>query len=318
MGNPTRSQIHVDRALTDVSVSFIQDARNFIAMKVFPQVRVRKQSDLFFVYDRGDLLRIDTQKRAPGSESAGSGFRIASDSYFANVYALHKDVADQDRDNADEPINLHIDSTEFLMQDIMMRLEVDWFDTFFAPSIWGADFTPGTLWDVVNSVPIEDISAQIEVITSQTGVSPLDMTFTVSPDVWQVLRNHPEVVDRIKHTQTGIVTEQILAALLGIKEVLIGRGIRNTAVEGATPVVGYIAAVKDALLTYAPASPSLKKPSAGYTFVWIGRSGTGANGPLVKRFRIEERESDRIETSMSWDQKLVSADSGVFFDDVIT
>ncbi len=48
------------------------------------------------------------------------------------------------------------------------------------------------------------------------------------------------------------------------------------------------------------------------TFVWSGYIGS-AEGRRVKRFRIEEIESERIEMQANWDMKVVSADLGVFF-----
>ena len=38
---PTRQQIHIDRPLTNISVAYMQDAKNFIADKVFPTIPVQ-------------------------------------------------------------------------------------------------------------------------------------------------------------------------------------------------------------------------------------------------------------------------------------
>src|SRR3990167_10211675 len=91
------SEVHVDRALTDLSVRFGQSADQFIATRVFPQVGVRNRSDKFFVYDRSYWFRTDAQLRASGTESAGSGYQLTTDSYACELFAIHKDIYEQIR-----------------------------------------------------------------------------------------------------------------------------------------------------------------------------------------------------------------------------
>ncbi len=96
MTQPTNSAVHVDAALTNISVAFLQNANHFAAGRVFPNVPVSKQSDRYFVFDRGDFNRDEAEVRAPGTESAGGGYELDNTpTYFANVYAFHHDVPDQ-------------------------------------------------------------------------------------------------------------------------------------------------------------------------------------------------------------------------------
>ena len=101
MPNPTQSDLHVNVPLTNVSVAYMQDKATFIADKVFPRVPVQKQSDLYWKYSKSDWRRTDAQKRAPGTETAGVGWKVDTGQYFAEVWAVHKDIDDQVRANAD-------------------------------------------------------------------------------------------------------------------------------------------------------------------------------------------------------------------------
>ena len=74
MPQPTLSDVHVNAALTDISVAYIQNNENFIADKVFPMVPVVHKSDVYYVFSKDDFLRDDVQPRADASESAGGGF----------------------------------------------------------------------------------------------------------------------------------------------------------------------------------------------------------------------------------------------------
>jgi hypothetical protein len=131
MPQPTRGDVHVNRPLTNISVAFLQDQSRFIADKVFPSVPVMKKSDLYFTYPKEQWFRTDAQKRAPSTESAGSGYGITTASYSCEPYALHKDVDDQIRANADSPINLDAEATEFVTRQLMLKREKDWATAFF-------------------------------------------------------------------------------------------------------------------------------------------------------------------------------------------
>ena len=95
MPQPTRSDVHVNAPLTQISIAFLQDMSGFVARKAFPSLPVKKQSDRYYVYDKKQWFRSDARIRAPGTESAGSGFTVDNTpSYYCDVRAVHKDVDD--------------------------------------------------------------------------------------------------------------------------------------------------------------------------------------------------------------------------------
>ena len=321
MPQPKNSSVHINTPLTNISVAFIQDSKEFIADKIFPMVPVQKQSDAYFLYERDAWFRSDAQERAPGTESSGSGYTIDNTpTYYCKKYAIHKDVSDDIRANADKPIDMDRDATRYVTQQMMLKREKIWMSNYFTTNIWtgsssGGDITPGTLWDAANSTPIEDIDVQKEAMHKKTGKRANVMV--VAPDVHRILRNHVDVLDRIKYTQRGLVTEEILASLFEVDKYVVAYAIENTAAEGQTISMSHLA-TKDVLLAYSAPRPSIMEPSAGYIFSWTGLLGAGAMGNRIKKFRIEERESDRIEGEMAFDAKLVAPDCGVFFDNVIS
>ena len=70
MPQPTLGDVHVNRPLTNLSIGFVQDQSDFVAGQVFPSIPVNNRSDVYFVYNRGDFLRNNMQKRAPGTPAA--------------------------------------------------------------------------------------------------------------------------------------------------------------------------------------------------------------------------------------------------------
>lgn len=325
MPQPTRSDVHVNRPLTNMSIAFIQRAQDFIADKVFPIVPVMKQSDRYFVYDQGYWFQTAAQKRAPATESAGSGFQIDNTpTYFADVWAVHKDVDDQTRANADQPLDLDRDATLFVTQQMLLRREIQFAYKYMVNGVWQGflvagvptDYQPNVngagFWDSPTANPMKDVDFLKNTIKSQTGFLP--NTLIVSNDVFFALRNQALVLDRIKYTQRGIVTEELLASLFGVEKFLVASVVQNTAQETAPPNNGTYSYLmnNNFLLVYANPAPSILQPTGGYIFSWQGLFGAGAQGNRIMTFRMEQLKSDRIEGEMAFDMKLVGPNLGVY------
>lgn len=321
---PSRSDVHVDRPLTQISVAFMQDPQGFVADRVFPNIPVSKQGDLYFTIDRGMFNRSQMTERAPGTESSGITWKVATDSYFAKVFALHNDVHDQVRANADEPLDLDRAATELLSLQALLRREVDWAAAYFTSGKWTGDQTgvdsasPSSnqfgRWDRADSNPIEVIRAQATVIQQRTGFRPNKLV--LGRQVYDALLDHPDIVGRLNNGQTpggpALTLRSNLAALFEVQAIEVMEGIQNTAAEGDTNVHAFIGG-KSALLLYVAPRPGIMVPSAGYTFSWTGLFGAGALGNRISRFRMEHLKADRVEIEQAYAQKLVAADLGVFF-----
>lgn len=321
MPAPSSSDVHVNTPLTMMSVAFMQSAEGFVADKVFPNIPTQHQSNRYYVYSRADWNRSEAQIRAPGTESAGGGWSLDNTpTYFAQVRAVHKDVDDQIRANQDPVIDMDRDATMYVSYQMMLKRDIDWATNFFtANNTWtgtttGSDVVPSILWDNSTSTPIEDVRAQYYSILQKTGYKA--NTLVLGAKVWQALQDHPEFLDRIKFTQTGIVGTQLLASLFGLDRVLVASAIQNTAKEGATEASSFILG-KHALLLYSAPAPSLLTPSAGYTFSWSGMFGAGAMGQRIKRFRLPHLSSDRIEGENGYDQKVVAPELGAMLKNVV-
>ncbi len=320
--SPTQNDVHVSRPLTNISVAYLQDASQFVASDIFPVVPVNKKSDQYFVYTRADFLRDEAEERAPGTESAGGGYGLSTASYNCVKYAYHKDIDDDTRANTDSPLNPDRDATEFVTMKMLIRREKNWVDSYWNTGIWtqNTDLT-ATKWSAGND-PLGDIQTAVRLVQSSTGFKP--NLFVLTPDVWDVLRLHADVLERIKYTSADSVSLASFANLIELPRVIVLEAVFNTAPEDTAGsestnfVVESTSHADACLLLHVAARPSLLTPSAGYTFTWNGLLGANARtGTRIKKMRMEPIESDRIEAEMAWDQKVVSADLGHFLHNVI-
>lgn len=342
---PSQGDVHVNRPLTNMSLAFVQASDGFVAGRVFANLPVPNKSDLYFTYDRFDFNRDEMTERAPGAESAGSSYQIGSDNYLCRVRAWHRDVADQIRANADDPLDLDREATEIATLKGLINRELNWVTQYFVTgdpgTTWtfhadgvtdgsrtaAASFDPEdnannkvTWWNEAASTPIEDVRLGKRFVQQRTGFRPNVMV--LGRTVFDTLLDHPDIVGRIDRGQTAgpaIANRQNLAALFELEDVLVMDSVHTTTDEGvatASQVMNFIGG-KHALLCYRPPRPGIMTPAAGYTFSWTGFLGATNDGMRIKRFRMEPNEADRVEIQMAYDLKQVSKDLGYFFDSIV-
>lgn len=323
---PDRSDLHIDKALTNMSVQYLQDESNFIAGQVFPMVPVQKQSDRYFVYKKEDWFRDDAQERAPGTESAGGDYDIDNTpTYFCRKYAFHKDVFEEDRANADDPLTPDEDAVAFVTDKILLNKENNWARTFFKTGVWGTNLQGAATaaagkvvyWDdYANSSPIEDITAASTAQAEVTGKRP--NTIVMGRRAYDALKNHPDFLDRVKYTQKGVVTTDLIAQMFDVDRVLVANAIQNTAKKGQQAAMSFILG-NHVLLCYTTNAPRLKTATAGYTFVWTGLMGSNALGGRINRFSMPQLGigTERIECELAYDMKVIAADMGTFIENAV-
>lgn len=322
---------HIDRALTNISVAYQQGANAFIADKVFPIVPVQKRSDVYFQYSKEDFFRDEVQERGQGAESVGGDFNIeAKDPYFCRKYAYHYDITQEEKTNYDQPINVDRDAVTWLTQKMLLNREIRFVDSYVKQGVWGTEKqgTTGTptaamfkKWSDPTSDPVQDVNNIMLEMAGSTGVKPNFMI--MSPDVFYALKRHEDIMDRIKYTQKGIITIDLIASLFEIDNIYIPWGIINKGPQ--TPGYSenhdqtqFIYAGK-VLLGYTTAGPALKTPTAGYIFAWTGLEGASAYGSRMVRIPMDHLGlgTERIEAECAYDMKVICKDMGVFLYDVI-
>lgn len=322
---PTPGDAHVNKPLTNLSIAYLQGQDRFVSSRVFPVIPVQKQSDRYFVYNKGDLMRDEAAARAPGTESAGMEYTIDNTPTYSCVkYALHQDVDDDLVANADSPLRPEQDAAEILTDKLLIKRDNLFVNSYFKTGVWDTDWDgvasgPSTnqflQFDVPTSDPIQTIDNARDAVHALTGFHP--NVIVMGPAIFNVVKNNAQVVDRIKYTQRGMITQEILAALFGVDELVVPGAVYNSAAVGASDSITRIFG-KDLLLAYRPDRPAIMKPSAGYCFSWSGLYGAGSDGLRSKRFRMEHLNSTRIENEFAWDLKVVATDCAAFLENAIS
>ncbi len=313
--NPQAGDVHVSRPITQFSEKFILDNGVFVGMGAMPNVPVQFQFDQYYKYNIGDWLRRPGAGviRADGAESAGVSWKMSTGTYSAVVRALHKDVSDRQRANQDEGIDLDRDAAEFVTQQLLIEREALFAATYMATGVWTAS-DQNVDWSAAASDPINDIRQAARIIQGRTGYRP--NRFTIARRGFDTLMENDSVIARISGGATqsapAKVNKALLAALLEVDEINVMESVQNSALEGATDAIDFIAP-DNALLYYAPRTVAIGTVTAGIQFSWRGYVGATPSGQRTKKFRMPHLESDRVEVDMAFDYKVVAPSLGYLF-----
>lgn len=297
------NSIHIDTLLSSISIKYRNT--NFIAMEVFPELPVKKTSDLYRVYDRN--FRLPETLRANRGKAREHTFEVSTGQYILAKHALKDYVSDTDADNYDLA-DLRADTTEELTDKILLRVEKSVADLFTSTS-WSQNvsLSAAQQWsaDTTTSNPIPQMDTAGLVVMEQSGFAK--NIGIVPMRAMLAAKNHTSIIDRIKYTSIDI-TPQMLAGLFDLPKMLVPGAVVDTSANGVassiTPVWG-----DNVFVGYRAERPSPLKPSAGYVF--------RKSAPMVKRWRVEERESDAIEVGMEFQAKVVASLAGYLIKDVL-
>lgn len=299
MPSPTQRDVHIEAPLSNISIAY----RNteYIGDMIFPVVPVEKRSDVYFTFDKGAFFRDRVQVRAPGTRAQRASYDISTASYVALNYALAKEVPDEVRENADNPLRPDREATEFVTDALLLGQEIRVANIITASSgTWGYSSSPATQWDNDTSDPLGDIDDAVNGVVSSIGRMPNVMV--LSYDVWRKLKIHPDILDRIKHTRPGgVATPEDVAGWFDISKVLVGHAIKDTSADGAAFSSAYVWG-DDLWVGFVAPNPSIMTPSAGYILEWMNRE--------VRRYREDQERQDILEASHYTDEVVSASDSG--------
>jgi hypothetical protein len=303
---PDIKDIHVDAVLTSISIAYVN--AGFVADLVMPRVKVKKESNLFYKYGR-EKFRIPETLRAVKTEYKRVDWTVTTDTYQCHEYGLEEPIDDRERDNADDPLDLDIDTTEYVSDLVMLDREKRVADLLTtAANFTNTDTLAGVeQWsDYTNSDPIDDVEVAKNAINAAIGLDPNVMV--MSREVYLKLKHHPQILERIKYSQKGIISVDLLKAIFEIENIWIAFSLYDTALEGQTPSLSRIWG-KHVLLAYITPRPGIKKMSLGYSFNTRKRQ--------TENYREEKIKSDVIRVSEVIDEKLVMETAGYLYRSVV-
>ena len=325
MSQPDTRDLIVAGPLADVSIAYRNQA--YIADRVFPILDKVSPRAKISRYLKGAWFRDEADIRGAGAEAKRSGYPIDSLSLNTNEYAFAKEVTDEDRRNSTvagaPPLDPDQDAVEFATDKVDLKKEIRVAELIIAGTWSGvAGEDAGGFWAASdNNTFLLDIRTRVETIRSNTGLKPNRLI--IDHGTYNSLKEEATILDKIKYTERGVLTKDLLAALLELDEVLVGEAIKNTAKEtkagtefSASNIWEKTAGKGSAFLYYSPKKPGLKVASAGYQARVAYENGMARR---TTSWREAARHQDVYEVAEETDILQTGTDLGfLWYDTLLT
>ena len=312
---------------------------NEAEMGIFPRISVEQQSGEYREWPRNVLHSVKAQRMAVGDEAKNIYDAPVFKQYATDMYGLQAPVFDKVLANQNAQVD-YVQRAGVNLAQAMERVMIDEFIKTALPTgsdPWkftltgkatGGSTTPlattdtndvrqwsdfGASSGTPNSNPIRDVrSARIR-MWRQTGYKP--NVLYITPDVEDVLIQHPFLIDRVNRGQTTGAAQPTLAQigeLFGVPIKVIGSIGRDEPDDTSDFLV-----TKQCLLAYLPATAVMDEVSAGYMFSWsMGMSGN-EYGISMDQYRDDAKQCTIYRGQTSFDFQIVASDLGARFKDII-
>lgn len=294
MADLNPGDFHVDAPLTGLVVGY--RPMGMIADQIFPVRTVSKKSDLYWVINKADWFRPANTLRAPGQPPREIRFTVSSGAYNVENHELGAIVPWETIDNADNPL----EPLQLQTQQIIDVFGIGFEERVVAALVSGVGSSmtrsAGDAWsDPINSSPLDDADVAREAIRSGTGKVP--NTMVIGEKTFLKLRRHPDLV-RAAYPGAGVggvVTEQQMAGLFNVDRLLIGRSIKNTAVDDVAGTSTFTDVWSThAFFLHTEPNPGFMSATFGLSFRWTGPN-IGASGPIAPS--VMRRENAKIKST---------------------
>jgi len=219
-------------------VSIAYRNTEYIADRVFPILDGADPKAKITKYLKGAWFRDEAGIRAAGTRARRGGYPLTTVSVSTDEYAFAKEVTDEDRRFAKAQgapvLQPEEDAVEFATDKVDLKKEIR-----VAAAITGTTWVDGNsggedaggLWSPAGSTNtfLVDITTGRKAIQAATGMDPNCLVLDYA--TYLALKECDEILDKIKYTQKGVFGTALLAAILELEEVLVGKAIYSSAEE---------------------------------------------------------------------------------------
>ncbi|OQY41843.1 MAG: hypothetical protein B6240_14680 [Desulfobacteraceae bacterium 4572_87] len=235
MPQPNIKESIIAGPLAGVSVQYRN--KDYIADRVFPIMDGVDPKVKITKYEKGAWFRDEAAIRSAGTRAKRGGYPLSTVSVSTSEYAFAKEVTDEDRRFATaqgapvvQPVQ---DAIEFCADKIDLKKEIR-----VAATIKGTTWADGNsggedaagLWAASSgNTFLADITKGRKKIQDTTGLDP--NCLLVDYATYLSLIELADLTDKIKYTQKAVFGAELLASMLTLDSVLVGKAIYSSAQE---------------------------------------------------------------------------------------
>jgi hypothetical protein len=312
--------------LVGLALGAQNDLKDFIAGRIFKAIKVDKNSGDIISFGK-DHMRVVSDVRRNGNTNYISVTVSKSEVWKLEWHELSAFIDDDISDQFGAE-NARANFTEMLIEQLMIVRESAAVTAMtLAASYAAGNKTSNMEWDVFStSTPREDFIAANEAVKTSCGKYP--NTAIIASDVWSYLMQHPQLLQGRLNVGESVMTAETMKPILfphyspNECEILIGQSVYNSALKGATAVLGR--AWSDCMIL-AYINPS-RDPKAHQSSMTCSFSRDGVNPTpetarsiqvlVTKQEKYLDTEED-VTDRWQYDDVVLSYDCGYLFTDCL-
>lgn len=313
--------------LTNVSIAAFQEPGYYAAPSIFPVCPVGMSTGQYYIFNKAELAKDQVGKKPAFGKVSPAIFSHTEDTYSCKVDQIIIGIdniaaLNYQRSKAPASIDPRRSKAKLVSEQMKLHLDRIFAQAFFKKDAWknvktGKDASPGENEFPFFSDANTDIIGLFDDYKRDILLNGrrLPNKLTLGYDAFVGMKNHPQFLERVTGSGStpnpALVNEKVIATVLGIDEVKVLYSTENTAELGQKEDMQFIHDSKSALLSYAPAAPTIDEPSAGYIFTW-DMLGDG-NWMATSTFQGEGgTHSEYIEGLMASDMRKTCDDLAIF------
>jgi len=318
--------------LTNMSMAYFANPGDFVAPSIFPICPVELSSSYYYKFSKADLARDNVQRKPAYGKAQPAIFGQTDDTYKCEVDQVivgidQINTLNYQRSRAPGVADPRRAKVRFATEQMLLHQDIIFARKFFHAGVWaqewsGVDATPSgsqfLKFSDANFDPVHFFDERIRDIKQSGRRTPNRLA--LGYDAYLGLKEHPDILERIKYTGTTAnpakVTPAVLAQLFGVEQVKVLESTYNASGVGQKEDMQFICDTKGALLCYAAPSPAIDEPSAGYIFTW-DMLGNGAHVAFDQFDGEKGTHTEFVEGLMSTDMRKTADDLAMYFKDCV-
>lgn len=298
-------QLYIDAPLTSFSQQYRNESDAFIQDIVAPVVLVEKKTGKYAYYPKSNLKAPVNSLRTGEGKTARANFQVQWKSYTElNEHALKDGITKDEYDMYQDPLDPEQDTVSYLMDQLQLEREIDVNSVLTNTSIVTQYATPSVLWNATTGAGSPFLDVETGIIQMLLNGLRAPNTIVMGYQVWSQLKNHPDLLDRVKYSQLGVLTTELFTSLFsnnGISRTVVARAVYDSASEGLTATNTFIVG-KNLWLIYSTPSPQLRSVNFMHTLVL-------KNGRYVDSWPVMDRKTTYFRVNDYYSQFVVGAEA---------
>lgn len=318
--------------LSNMSMAFFQEQGYYFAPSIFPICPVVNSIGQYYIFNKEELAKDQVARKPAFGKVEPAVFSHKEDSYSCKVDQIIIGIdqiaaLNYQRSNAPATIDPRRNKVRQAAEQMKLHLDSVFAKRYFKKDAWenvktGTDASPSANEFLKFSDANSDIIGYFDDLKRDILLAGRRMPnkLSVGYDAYIAIKNHPQFLERVTGSGStpnpAMVNEQVISTVLGIPNVKVIYSTENKANLGQEADMQFIYDTKSALLCYAPDTPSIDEPSAGYIFTWdmLG------NGQWMATSHFEGESgthSEYVEGLMASEMKKTCDDLAVFLSDCV-